>query len=60
MPITLEVIEARKMALMAQFQKLSEDRNATVGALQDCEFWIKTLKEEEQNGHLPPAPEARD
>jgi hypothetical protein len=43
MQITREKLEARRKMLSEQFEKLSADRNATLGALQDCNYWIAQL-----------------
>ena len=43
MVITAEAIGARKLVLMQQADKLKADLNATIGALHDCEYWLKEL-----------------
>ena len=43
MEITKEAIQARKQKLLEQVQQLDANRNATLGALQDCEYWLAQL-----------------
>jgi len=52
MVITAEQIEARKGALLKRMDQLRADTNATVGALQDCEYWLAQL-------HQPESPEVQ-
>ena len=43
MEITKEAIHVRKQQLLEQMQQLDANRNATLGALQDCEYWLAQL-----------------
>lgn len=43
MQVTKEIIEARRKELIEQLEKLSADRNATLGAIQDCNYWLATI-----------------
>lgn len=47
MIITGEMIQARLNALQAAHSKLLNDIQATWGAIQEAEFWLKTLNEVE-------------
>lgn len=49
MPVTKEAIEARSLQLQRQAEKLQNDLNATLGALQDCNYWMAQLKAESDN-----------
>ena len=51
--ITKEMLEARRKELIAQFEKLSADRNATLGALQDCEYWLAQYGKPEPTEETP-------
>jgi hypothetical protein len=48
MGITKEQIQIRIRALQQQAEKLQNDLNATLGAIQDCNFWIAQLAVEEK------------
>ena len=44
MQLTKEVLDARRKSLLEQFNKLSLERSAIIGAIQDTEFWIEQLE----------------
>jgi hypothetical protein len=55
--ITREVIMDRVQALQKQAERLRSDLDATLGALQDCGFWLEQVKQQENTdaSHLPEA-----
>lgn len=51
MMITREMIMDRVQQLQKQAERLRSDLDATLGALQDCGFWLEQLKQQEpENG----------
>lgn len=56
--ITREMVMERVQSLQKQAERLRSDLDATLGALQDCGYWLEQLKQQEaKNGSdLPPAP----
>ena len=48
-----EAIEARRVALEAQRVELIAQVNATMGAIQDCEYWLAQLPPEEADQRVP-------
>ena len=55
--ITREVVMDRVQVLQKQAERLRSDLDATLGALQDCGFWLEQLKQQENTDarHLPEA-----
>lgn len=47
MAITKEQIQARSVQLQKQAEKLQNDLNATLGALQDCNYWLSQIEADE-------------
>ena len=47
MMITREVIMDRVQSLQKQAERLRSDLDATLGALQDCGYWLEQLKQQE-------------
>jgi hypothetical protein len=45
--ITREVIMDRVQSLQKQAERLRSDLDATLGALQDCGYWLEQLKQPE-------------
>jgi hypothetical protein len=45
--ITREVIMDRVQSLQKQAERLRSDLDATLGALQDCGYWLEQLKQQE-------------
>ena len=45
--ITREVIIDRVQSLQKQAERLRSDLDATLGALQDCGYWLEQLKQQE-------------
>ena len=41
-------VEARKEDLQRQREQLVANINAVVGALQDCDYWLSVIEEEER------------
>lgn len=56
--ITREMVMERVQHLQKQAERLRSDLDATLGALQDCGYWLEQLKQQESNngGNLPTAP----
>lgn len=51
MMITREMIMERAQHLQKQAERLRSDLDATLGALQDCGYWLEQLKQQEgKNG----------
>lgn len=48
--ITKEQIQARAAQLQRQAERLQNDLNATLGALQDCNYWLEQLDASKDNG----------
>jgi hypothetical protein len=48
MKITKDQIQTRIRALQQQAEKLQNNLNATLGAIQDCNFWLAQLAVEEK------------
>jgi hypothetical protein len=46
--ITRQQIEERKAQLAQELQKARDSINAIDGAMQDCDFWLSQLPEEEK------------
>jgi hypothetical protein len=42
--MTKEAIEARINVLRQQYEQTIANSNAIQGAIQDCEYWLKTLE----------------
>lgn len=55
--ITREAIEARLARLRAEYRQLEANANATMGAIQDCEFWLAEMDKPEPQPE-PPKDEA--
>lgn len=52
--ITREHIERRASELQKRAEKLQSDLNATLGAIQDCGYWMEQLKgEPNEPDHAP-------
>jgi len=49
--ITREVIMERVQSLQKQAERLRSDLDATLGALQDCGYWLEQLKQENTDGN---------
>ena len=49
--ITREVIMERVQNLQKQAERLRSDLDATLGALQDCGYWLEQLKQENTDGN---------
>jgi hypothetical protein len=49
--ITREVIIDRVQSLQKQAERLRSDLDATLGALQDCGYWLEQLKQENTDGN---------
>jgi hypothetical protein len=49
--ITREVIMDRAQSLQKQAERLRSDLDATLGALQDCGYWLEQLKQENTDGN---------
>jgi hypothetical protein len=47
MQITEQAVKERVAALQQKAEKLRSELSATIGALQDCGFWLATLAEPE-------------
>jgi hypothetical protein len=47
--ITREIIMERVQSLQKQAERLRSDLDATLGALQDCGYWLEQLKQQEAN-----------
>ena len=47
--ITREMIMERAQQLQKQAERLRSDLDATLGALQDCGYWLEQLKQQEGN-----------
>jgi len=47
MQVTLEQVQARKGQLIQRKEQLNADLNATIGAIQDCEYWQGVLEKQE-------------
>ena len=45
--ITRDVIMERVQSLQKQAERLRSDLDATLGALQDCGYWLEQLKQQE-------------
>ena len=45
--ITKEMIEARKTELAQSIEQKRAEMNALVGAVQDCNFWLAQIAEQE-------------
>lgn len=50
MGITKEALEARLEALERDLQTLQHNYYAIKGAIQDCQYWLKIVQEEDKNG----------
>jgi hypothetical protein len=50
--ITKEQIQTRIVQLQKQAEKLQNDLNATLCALQDCGYWMEQLKKEDEQNNL--------
>jgi hypothetical protein len=46
--ITKEMVETRKADLIKGMEQKRAELNALVGALQDCEYWLSQIVEEEK------------
>ena len=42
-----EKIQARLAELKQQLERVTADGNAIVGAIQDCEYWLAQIEQEE-------------
>jgi len=47
--ITRDVIMERVQALQKQAERLRSDLDATLGALQDCGYWLEQLKQTDES-----------
>jgi hypothetical protein len=45
--ITRELVMERVQSLQKQAERLRSDLDATLGALQDCGYWLEQLKDQE-------------
>lgn len=56
--ITREMVMERVERLQKQAERLRSDLDATLGALQDCGYWLEQLKQQEANngGDISAAP----
>ena len=43
--MTKEKIEKRKAELLQQIEQVKNQYNALLGAVQDCDYWLKEIKE---------------
>lgn len=41
--MTTELLKERKQKLQQQLERLRNDYNAVLGAIQDCEYWEKQI-----------------
>jgi hypothetical protein len=48
--MTREQIEARLAELRKELEQVYANVNAYLGAIQDCEYWLAQLDEEENKG----------
>ena len=46
--ITKETIITRKTTLLKELAQVKANMNATLGAIQDCNYWFAQLAEEEK------------
>jgi hypothetical protein len=46
MDITAEQVKARMEQLERERQRLTANLNATIGAIQDCEYWLGVVEAE--------------
>jgi hypothetical protein len=46
--ITKEIITTRKVTLLKELNEVKANMNALIGALQDCEYWLSQITEEEK------------
>lgn len=59
--ITKQHIERRAAELQKRAEKLQSDLNATIGALQDCGYWMEQLKEApNEPNHAPSEARSED
>ena len=49
----LETIAQRRTALVQEVSQMDAEYQATSGALQDCEWWLKTLEKPKDNKKEP-------
>lgn len=54
--ITREQILKRASELQKQAERLQADLQATLGALQDCGYWLDQLKDTQDGRDLPETP----
>ena len=47
MVITKEMLQARAAELQKEAERLRAELNATIGAVQDCGFWLAQLEKAE-------------
>lgn len=52
--ITKEHIERRAADLQKRAEKLQSELNATLGALQDCGYWLEQLRLSDEPSNAPP------
>jgi hypothetical protein len=60
--ITRDAVLARAQKLQQQAERLRSDLDATLGALQDCGYWLEQIRLSEgaqDGGDLPPASDSR-
>ena len=58
--ITREAILERVQSLQKQAERLRSDLDATLGALQDCGFWLEQLRQHEELSNGSDLPSASD
>ncbi len=49
----LETIVQRRAALVQEVSQMDAEYQATTGAMQDCEWWLKTLEKPKDNKKEP-------
>lgn len=53
MEITIEQVRQRQEAIEQRKANLLADLNATIGALQDCEYWLGVLEKQPTEQEKP-------
>lgn len=57
MPITRDAIEKRLAILREQLKQLESNGNALIGAINDCEYWLRQWDSGEASAAAIPNPE---
>lgn len=52
--MTIDLIQERRAALQAEFERLRSHLEALSGAIQDCSYWLKVVEDAEASP-TPPA-----